>query len=211
MSQREWLLDIRGSNVVVLGIVNGLVSEIDIVKKALDLHRPRALGVCLSAEEIGAMREWSRDGTGAPDYTEADALYVREMSKYGEIRMPSPAVLYAITVSDETGIPVYPLDIDDNEYSELYLKHVSPVSLFLGSLFRKSGRRSHVGGTVEEAVCALDRLEMRPKSLAFVEKERERSIAANIRERSPDHSPFMALVTYERVKGVLESLNSSNR
>ncbi len=206
MSQREWLLNIRGSGVVVLGVINGLASEIEIVKETLDKHRPNALGICLSAGEVESIRSWNRDGSGTLDYTEFDALYVREMSKYGEIKMPSPTSSYAIAVSEAAGIPLYPLDIDDDEYSELYLKHVSPLSLFIGSLLKGRRRKKRVGGTVEEAACAIDRLEMRPKSLAIVEKEREKRIADAIKKYSSVHSPFLAVIGYERVQGVLESL-----
>lgn len=207
MSQREWVLDIHGSSVVLLGIINGLTREIEIVKQSMDRHRPQALGVCVPAEHIESIRKWNRDETGTPDYTEFDALYLREMSKYGEIKLPSPSISYAIAVSDASGLPLYPLDINDDEYSELYMKHVSPVSLFISSLLKRSSRKKQIGGTVEEAVCAIDRLEMRPRSLATVEKEREKHIAASIRERSRDHSPFLAVIGYERVLGVLETLN----
>ncbi len=207
MSQREWLLEIRGSSVVILGVINGLVSEIEIVKEALERHKPGALGVALSASEVDGVRIWNRDSSAKPDYTEFDAFYTREMSKYGEIKLPSPPFSYTIGVSDAAGIPLSPLDIDDDEYSELYLKNVSPVSLFFSSLLNRRSRKKSVGGTVEEAVCTIDRLAMRPKGLAAVERERERHIAENIRSQCKEYSPFFAVIAYERAGGVLHFLN----
>jgi hypothetical protein len=207
MSQREWLPEIRGSNIVILGVINGLVSEIEIVKEALEKHKPQALGVALSGSEVEGVRIWNRDSSAKPEYTEFDAFYTREMSKYGEIKLPSPSFSYTVAVSDATGIPLYPLDIDDDEYSELYLRNVSPVSLFFSSLLNGRSRKKSVGGTVEEAVCTIDRLAMRPKGLAAVEREREKHIAENIRSHSKDYSPFFAVVAYERVGGVLHFLN----
>ncbi len=207
MADREWLFDLEGHTVILVAAINGLVSEVSKVKAALEKYRPDGMGISVTGGQLDRLREWNGSGEPVqPEYTEFDLFYIREMSKFGEVVLPSPAQLYPVAFADAAGIDVVALDMNDDEYTELYMEHVSASSLFIDSIFRRGRMRRSFEGTPEEVVLKIDSVGRHPRGVAMLDAEREKHIAGEILRKAAEYSVFMAVVDYERADGVRREL-----
>jgi hypothetical protein len=208
MAEREWILDRPHFRLILVGVISGLTSEVEIVRSAVERHRPSALGLTITGEEIDGIRKWNEEeNTELPPYSDFDRYYIREMSRFGDVRLPSPSLAFLIEFAGKARLPVYPLDMDEDEYSEIFLKHVSPASLFFSSLLRSRRRRKILKGNAEEVACEIDRMSMHPKGVETVELERDRHISRRILTLAGENTPFMAIINYERLSRILAFLN----
>jgi len=205
MPERERILDASGSRVVVLAVVNGLLAETERVRNAFDRHRPEAVGVAVNAAELEGLRRWNAGEKQEIEMSEFDMLYMKELSRFGEVLLPSPALLYSVALADTVSIPIYPLDMESESYSELYLRFISPTSLFFSSLFRRR-KRKEIGGTLEEVVLELDRLAQRPSGMKLLDRERERHVASVIARSASEGRNMLAVVEFERSEGIVREL-----
>ena len=209
MAEREWLLNINGRNVVIVAVINGLKSEIAIVREAVEKHSPDLIGISATEKQVEYLRKWnSSEEVDQPEYSDFDLLYAREMSKFGDVVLPSPAQLFAVDVADGVGIEIAALEMSDRDYAELYMKFVKPHSLFIDSIFRRRRLRKVFDGTAEEVVLKLDSAGRHPKGVELLDSERERHIAAEIARISEGHRLLLALVDYERSAGIRKAMEN---
>ena len=209
MAEREQTAEVGRRRIVTLAVINGLVSEIELVRSALDRHRPEAVGIQATAVQIESMRKWNASEEQETEFSDFDILYIREMSKFGDIHFPSPAKLFALTAADATGIAAVTLDIEDDAYSDLYMKHVSPYRLFVDSFSRRRRMKKSFEGSAEEVVLRLDEVAMHPRGMEKVEREREKRIGEQILSLSAPFSVFLAVIDYERAEGVRKTMVNS--
>lgn len=201
--KREWISEGRSKS-VVLGTIQGLTSEVTLIADAINRHRPSALGITATASEISGMMQWN--GEEPDELSEFDIFYMKQLSRFGEVRMPSPSNLFAIQFSKKSGIPVHPLDMDEETYTERYMKYISPYSLFLDAIVRGRRYRRKIEGSPEEVVIRMDRLAQHPAGIGRLDREREETMAKNIIKHTGNYSSFLAIVSLERLDGVLEAL-----
>ena len=210
MAQRELVLDRSQVRLILVGVISGLTSEVEIVRSAVERYRPSAIGLSITGEEIEGIRKWNgNENAELPPYSDFDRFYIREMSRFGEVRLPSPPLAFLIEFAGKARLPVFPLDMGEEEYSATYLKYVSPASLFFSSLFRSRRRRRNLRGTAEEVACEIDRISMHPKGVEIVELERDRYISRKILSLAMENTPFMAIINYERLSRILSFLKES--
>ncbi|MDS0257237.1 hypothetical protein ApAK_06065 [Thermoplasmatales archaeon AK] len=109
---------------VLLGI-KGLVSHGSETEKFLR-----------TAEQVSGLSEFIREPfeMNLSDY---EIIYGVRLSKYGEVMTPPPMYIEAVKYADEKGIPVIGLDMNENEFSELYQKNVGVLSLVRHSIRKK--------------------------------------------------------------------------
>lgn len=211
MADREWLFNINSRNVVIVAVINGLKSEIAVVSRAVENHRPDIIGISATQKQVDYLRKWNISEVDQPEYSDFDLLYAREMSRFGEVVLPSPAQLFAVEVADRAGIEIAALEMSDEDYAELYMKFVKPSSLFIDSIFRRRRMRKTFEGTAEEVVLKLDSAAKHPKGVEMLDSEREMHIAAEIVKRSEGHRLMLALVDYERAAGIRNAIGSRQK
>lgn len=203
MAEREWFFDIHGCKVVLLATINGLTSEIEIIRTALEKHTPDEIGLSVTSAQLANLRKWNgKEEQEEPDYSDFDLFYIREMSKFGDVLLPSPSHLYTVAAADAAGIGIVALDMDDELYTGLYVSLVTPSSLFLDSISRKRRMRKRLDGTPEEVVLKLDDIAKHPRGIVEVDRKREKHMASEIRRRAMEGETFLAVVDYERSAGV---------
>lgn len=200
MMDREWLFEKEGHKVVVLAVINGLTSEVDIIKDALEKYRPDAIGVPMTSAQVENLRKWNPEEEA--EYSDFDLLYIREMSRFGKVVLPSPSHLFPIAAADASKTQLVPLDMDDEAYAELYMQHVKPTSLFFDSILRRRRMKKSLEGDAEDVVMQLDRIGKHPQGMAIIEERREVHMAENILQNASIHRVFLALVDYERAAGI---------
>lgn len=211
MAQREWSMEIGSGKLILLGLISGLTSEVEIAREAVDRHRPSAIGLTVTAEEIEGIKRWNQGNEELPPYTDFDLYYMKQMSRFGEVRLPSPSLAFLVEFAERAGIPLVPLDMGEEEYSSLYIQNVSPISLFFSSMFKSRRLRKKIQGSAEEVVCELDRLSMYPDGIAAVERERERHIASEIVSHIEENRAFLAAVNYEKAAKILKLLEDEKQ
>ena len=209
MTGREWLFETEGHRVVVLAVINGLTSEIDTIKEALERYRPDAIGVPVTAAQVENLRHWNPDEQQA-DYSDFDLLYIREMSRFGKVVLPSPSHLYPVAAADASKIEIVALDMDDEKYAELYMENVKPTSLFFDSILRKRWMRKSIEGNVDDVVLQLDAIGKHPDGMGVIEEKPDRHMAQGKLETASRHGTFLALVDFERAAGIRKHIEEAS-
>ena len=189
----------------VMPVVRGLVSESGRVRAAFSEVRPGAVALSIGREELEALRAYG-GGNVPPDNVEEEA-YVRGLSRFGEVRKPPPCFVEALAVSGERGIPVHPLDMDDEQYTSVYLAAVSTVDILLANA-RQGKLRKWVSeaGTAADFVREWDALVNASAGYRKLVAERESFIARRLRQLAPRYGVLLALVDVERADGVLRQI-----
>jgi len=194
-----------GCRVHLMAVVRGLASESERVRTAFEEIRPDAVAVSLGREELEALKGYS-GGNAPPDNVEEE-VYVRGMSRFGEVRKPPPCFVAAVAASGERGIPVHPLDMDDEQYTSVYLAAVSTVDILLANA-RQGKLRKWVSeaGTAADFVREWDALVNASAGYRKLVAERESFLARRLRQLAPRYGVLLALVDVERADGVLRQI-----
>ncbi len=193
------------SSVSVLSVVRGLPSEGDAVARAVDSLRPDRVALSVSPEELETLRTY-RGGNIEAGTTEEEA-YVAGLSAWEEPVMPPPCFIRAVAVAVAKRIPLDALDMDEETYTEAYTTWVSTMELLLQGRMenRLLRKRFHVS-TPEQFAVAWDAEVNRTVGFARLQKEREKFMAARLRDVTPQAGRVLAVIEVERAKGVLAAL-----
>ena len=194
-----------GCRVHVMSVVRGLVSEAGAVRDAFSAIRPEAIGLSIGREELDGLR--GHAGENVPPDNLEEQVYVRGLSRFGEVRKPPPCFVEAVAVSKEAGVPVHPLDMDSEQYTTAYLKAVSTVDVL-----RSNVRQVRLKGWESKARSAADFVvewDARVNGSAGFRElqfEREAFVARRLQQLASKYRVLLGLVEVERVRGVLGRL-----
>jgi hypothetical protein len=192
----------------LLPVIKGLSSETQKVEKAFSTLKPDTVAVSLSREEVDGLRNIPDDYE--PELSRYEELYVRGLSRYGKVSAPPPCYVATIELADHGKIPLIPVDLDEEAYTELYCAAVPGTTLF-----RHSTRtwllkmKSFNADTPEEFVKAWDRAVNKLRGFGVIEAKRAETIASGILKASERSRILLAVVEVERagdVSGLLEGL-----
>jgi len=189
----------------VLPVIKGLVSETRKVQEAFESVRPDTVAISLSKEEIDGLRNMPDDYE--PELSRYEELYAKGLSKFGEVAAPPPCYVAAIELADHEKVPLVPVDLDEEAYTELYCAAVPGTTLF-----RHSTRtwllklRNFKADTPEEFVKAWDRVVNRLEGFGTIEAKRTETIAKGILKASTNSKNLLAVVETERAGEVCELL-----
>jgi hypothetical protein len=193
------------SRVHVMPVIRGLVSEAESVRAAISEVSPETVGLSISREELEALRSYG-GGNAPPDNVEEEA-YVRGLGRFGEIQKPPPCFVEAVRVASGRSIPVHPLDMDDEQYTSVYVASVSTVDILLANARARRLRKWE--STAESAmdfVREWDAFVNGSKGYRRLQEERESFIARRIRQLAGARQNLLVVLEVERSRGVLERL-----
>jgi len=200
-------VDVAGVRVVVLPVIRGLVSERSRVQAAIAEVRPSAIGLSISPEDLAALRA-APGGDPGPLGSEEEA-YVAGLSLFAEVEKPLGCFAEGIAAADRLGIPVHPLDMDDEAFSSAYMEAVSAWEFIRSGARASRMRRWRPRADTPEAfVLAWDARVNRSRGLRALQRRREDHMALRIREMAGGHGPVLALVEFERAKGAVDRVRS---
>ncbi len=191
---------------VILGAVKGLVSEGREIKKRLVEERPDIAGVSMSPAELVGLREYIAQGEPVVELFAHEIAYLELLMDFGEVRAPSPSYTVPVKVTAELGIPLVPLDMDDDAFADVYTKHVSTRG-FISHAMRekKAGKKTFRVKDAEDFVIQWDASINANKGLRMVEKEREKYMGKKLASIAKKGS-VMAIVDVERMDGIITSM-----
>lgn len=189
----------------VMPVIRGLVSESPRVVSAFDDVRPEAVAISIGREELEALKVHS--GENVPPDNVEEEVFVRGLSKFGEVRKPPPCFVAALAACSERRIPIHPLDMDDEQYSSTYVASVSTVDILLANVREGRLRKwASKAAAPEDFVRDWDAAVNHSAGYRKLVAEREAFLARRIRQMASRCAVLLALVDLERAKGVLGRL-----
>lgn len=186
--------------------VKGLISEKEKVLEALDSKEYDAAAVALGAEDVQAITK--RDEIeGEFEPSDLDVVYSGILAEFGPIDMPDPASTVLIDECGKRNIPVIPLDMTDEEYTQLYCETVSTVEFLREKyIIKKALKNKFDKSSPEKFATEWDDLVNHLKGYAMMSKYREEHMANQIKDISKYRRKVLVVVEYERVKGTMDSV-----
>ncbi|MCJ2520709.1 MAG: hypothetical protein LN412_07185 [Candidatus Thermoplasmatota archaeon] len=202
------VLKIGPSRVSLLPVIRGLVSEADKVRGAIHGGDYDAVALSISPEELDVLLNKSH--IQAPPSGIEEELYMRELRRFGPVEKPPPCFVEAARVATLLHLDCLPLDMDEEEFTELYCREVSGLEMIRESrnLKRLPDIRFDMQ-TPEELVIQLDATINRYKGRRRVEEAREAHIASTLSSLCREEMSLIALVEWERFDGVYRRLQRS--
>jgi hypothetical protein len=196
---------INGAEVLVIGVLKGLVKEEDKVAKAFSDYKPDAIAISASKEELAALRV--KETHSDYELSALEEIYKVYMDHFGEVSLPTPAYLKAIELADGANLPLIPIDMNDEEFTDLYCKRIRGWDMVRESFYTRSiKRRRYRISSAEEFAMDWDRKVNRAKGFRQLERDREEHMAQTLRNMSSKYHRILAFVEFERSAGVERSL-----
>lgn len=199
-------LRVGDCDVDILPVVNGLPSEEDKVRAAYG--RYEAYGTSMSIEGIQAIRARTQL-EGDFEVSELDIAYARRMMDItGEqITMPSPAMCVLVDLVTGDGGTVLPLDMNEEEFTEMYCETVPAFDFVKEHRLAKKGIKKRFKSTTAEGFAVeWDGYVNGVKSYHQVSLNREKHIADEIRDIARYKRSLLAVIEVERAEGVASLL-----
>jgi len=202
-------LRVKDCALQVLGVVKGLVSESAAIEKAFDTFQPEKVAVSISREELQGLMNMPEDFE--PELTRYEEIYAEGLSRFGEVAAPPPCYLAALELAARKGVPLIPVDLDENSYTDLYCAAVPGTTLFRHSTrtWLLKHRRFNAR-TAEEFVRAWDRAVNSLRGFRTIEDRRAESMAKGITDACGEATRVLAVIELERVHDVLERLRATS-
>lgn len=195
---------IRGSRVCIFSTVKGLTSERERVREAYTRLAPDAVALPISEESLGGLRAYR----GEPvEMNTAEAIYAHHLSRFGAVHIPHPAYTEVLELADDDGIPVHAIDMDEETYTEVYLKCISGLAVVLSS-FRERRLASWMPRAKDPFRFALewDRAINASSGFKRLERMREKHMAERILALAGRCGVMLVLIEHERSHGVIEKV-----
>jgi hypothetical protein len=198
---------VDGSTIHVLPVIKGLVSEEAKVLSAFNLVRPEVVGISVSKEELAGLQE--KETYDEYEMSTLEEIYKIYLESFGEVRLPAPAYVKTMDLCAERSLPLIPLDMNDEMYTEEYCQKVGGAEIFREAFFTRSIRRRRFDIESPEAFVAdWDHKVNRAKGFRELERAREEHMAEALRAMTRQYSKILAVIEHERAHGVVDALSA---
>jgi len=203
-------ISVNGCTVHLLPVIKGLKSEADKVREAFEKVSPAKVAVSLSKEEVEGLRNIPDDFE--PDLSRYDEIFVKGLERFGEVAAPPPCYVATVELADHLGIPLVPVDLDEDSFSELYCAAVTGPALFRHStrtwLLK---RRRFEAPSAEEYVMKWDHAVNNMEGMRLIEEKRAEAMAKGIADQCHAGCHVLAIIELERASDVAAILGSSDK
>ena len=138
--------------------------------------------------------------------SDTDMMYSRKLAAFGDVELPPPAFTEAVRLADRADIPIEPIDLTDDEYTLVFVDHVSYWQLVRHSRKVKGMRRRLRAQDPKELLTEWDRRLRELKGFNVLEREREKKMAASLVGQLERHRTVLAIIDIPRIEGTLKEL-----
>ncbi len=199
-------IELNGSRIFVLPVIKGLVSEGEKVRNAISEIRPQAVGISISKEELDGLRSYQGEEIELSDQEEA---YKAGLLEFGEVQLPPPCYMEAVKATDEMGIPLIPIDMNEELFSERYCELIGGLELMKESfLSHRVARKKFIMDSAEEFVLDYDRKVNGGRGVSSLNAERESHMTSSTIDLASQYAKLLLLVEMERSRGYLEKMKN---
>ena len=199
-------LRIGDCDVDIIPIIKGLVSEAEKVSSIYGKYE--AYAVTLSIEEITALvnREELMD---EHELSEIDLVYAHHLSSFGEVESPTPAYCELIDLCGKDGISVIPLDMDNEEFTTVFVDNVKTMEFVNEHRVAKKGMKKKFDmSSPEKFAIEWDEYINGVKGYAKISKIRDKYMAEQIVDIAKYRRTLLAVVEVERINMILGHINA---
>ena len=197
-------IELNGSKVFVLSVIKGLVSEGEKVQGTISEVKPKAVGISISKEELDGLRAYQGEEIELSDLEEA---YKAGLSEFGEVQLPPPCYIAALKACDDLGVPLIPVDMNEELFSERYCELIGSLEVLKESFFsHRIARKRFDLDSAESFVLDYDRKVNGGRGLTALNAEREEHMARAVRELADGRTPVLLILERERTDGILRLL-----
>jgi hypothetical protein len=198
-------LKVDGCTVHILSVIKGLKSETEKVRKAFEETKPDVVAISLSREEIEGLKNIPDDYE--PELSRYDEIYAEGLGRFGEVAAPPPCYVATLELAQHEGIPLIPVDMDEQSYTDLYCAVVPGTALFRHSTrIWLLKRRTFSDDSPEKFVLAWDKAVNNMEGFRLIERKRAQAMAKGIKKACAGSKDLLAVIEFERATDVLDIL-----
>jgi len=195
--------------ILLLPVIRGLASEGELVERHYREFMPDAVALSISPEELKALREHDGKPLEPLCGTIEENVYESGLGKFGSVERPPRCFTVAIDVSDEFNTKLVGVDLTEEEFTRSYVSLVSGWDFVRRALGRSRLSSARFDQSSAEAfVLDWDRKLRKVRGYDLLEQRREAQISKAISDLAGRSRKLLAIVELERVRGVLERLES---
>jgi hypothetical protein len=199
------VIESNGSRLAVLPVIKGLVSEGEKVAEAIASFAPAAIGVSLSKEELGGLRE--RQSYEDFELTIPEQAYKSGLELFGPVQLPFPCYIKAIEVADLAKIPLLPVDMNEETFTEQYCLLVGGMEMVFGGMGdRRLYKKQFDLNSPEAFVRDYDRKVNNGSGYRKLMRLREEHMARTLLGMRRRYRDILAIIELERADGVIKAL-----
>ncbi|MHC1679685.1 MAG: hypothetical protein AB9860_00320 [Methanomassiliicoccales archaeon] len=197
-------IELNGSQIFVLPVIKGLVSEGEKVRNAISEIKPQAVGISISKEELEGLRSYQGEEIELSDQEEA---YKAGLLEFGEVQLPPPCYMEATKVTDELGIPLIPIDMNEELFSERYCELIGGLELMKESfLSHRVARKKFIMDSAEEFVLDYDKKVNGGRGISTLNAEREQHMTSTTLDLAGKYDRLLVLMEMERSLGYVQKM-----
>ncbi len=200
---------VAGADVLLLAPVRGLVAEVRPVLDGLAAFRPDAVGLGVSAEDLRGFVDYFvlADAEPVVPLTGNETNEVRGLVRFGEVRVPNPSFVEVVGWGQANGVPVAPLDPDEEEAANLFTQNIGYVELVRRTVAeRKVGRSPPTPPTPDAYALAWDKQVAGGRGSRAYARAKDHHLAEEARRLAQGRGRVAVVVDRERFDGVRAEL-----
>ncbi len=193
--------------ITILPIVKGLISETDKIREAFN-DSYDAYAIALGMEEVEALKE-RENLPQVFEPVDLDLVYTEKLSAFGDIGMPDPAFSEFVDLCKENSKYIFPLDMNDTIFSNVYCEKVNTFDFIKERSLAKKAYRAKITSTDPTSFAMeWDAIVNKIKGYAQISKEREKYMAEQLKITAKYKKSIFAVIEVERVDGILSYLEN---
>ncbi len=194
-------------SILLLAPVRGLTSEVVAVLAALDAFAPARVGLGLSGDELRSLHDYfvASDADPVVPLTANETSEVRGLVRFGEVRVPNPSFVEVLRWGRSRGVPVEPLDPDDEHTASLFAEHIGYFELVRRTVReRRVARRPPTPSTADEFALEWDSEIASGRGSRGFAGARDQYLVDRLPSLAADRPPLAVVVDRERFDSIRE-------
>ena len=199
---KERTVTVKNCTIRLLGVIHGLEKEGERVRAAFYDFNPDCIALGIPKEDIATVEKYEEESMEF-DMLPEQKRFFECLSHYGKVAVPPSDLTTSYELSVENDVHLEALDIDDEEYAEIFTKKISLISFMRNSrrnkkLIKKEFDVPTAGEFVEE----WERHYNSVKAFRIIEKAREENMASRLVSLADKYGRILAVIPYQRFDGV---------
>ena len=202
------VVQIGTSRLTVVPVIRGLLSEGDKVREAVMGATPQAIAVSISKEELAGLKNMDEDLEY--DMSEVETLYSDVLSGFGEVTLPPPCFSVALEMSEELDVPVLPIDMNEELFSDRYCELIGGMELVKESFFTHHlAKKKFNLENAEAFVLDYERKVNGGRGIQSLNAEREAHMVGTLKGLASHHQDVLCVIELERSVRFIELIKEN--
>lgn len=137
--------------------------------------------------------------------SDTDMAYSRKLASFGDVELPPPSYLEAVRWADRGEVPLLAIDLTDDEYTQVFVDHVTYWQLVRHS-GKVKGMRRYKARDPSDLAAEWDRRVRSIKGFDVLERERARKMGMELADLLGRYRKVLVVIDVPRVEETLQVL-----